>query len=182
MISLTTGVRGTVNLPLSPSRKTWKHRRTAFRSIEVGWFRWLNPAGIGNKNIKAAAKRCGVEQSSYFWTDRLGYPHVPSGRLLCLSFWRTGYPGLRIWRSSFPEILPGCKLPACNPLVPPDCEDVAWKHFRTEFKQLSVFTNSVRFRFCKQDWQNWNKQTSPKSLQLFRRSANIWPFRKQKEW
>jgi hypothetical protein len=45
MGSLTTGVNGTVNLPLrSPSKNTWKHNLTAFKSMDVGWFRWLNPA------------------------------------------------------------------------------------------------------------------------------------------
>lgn len=43
----TTGVSGVVKRPLtSLSRKTWKHKRTEFKSILAGWKRWSNPAEI----------------------------------------------------------------------------------------------------------------------------------------
>lgn len=45
--SETTGASGTVNRPrVSLSRNTWKHRRTAFRSMLDGCERCANPAAM----------------------------------------------------------------------------------------------------------------------------------------
>lgn len=79
MGSDTIGVNGTVNFPLSvPSRNTWKHNLTAFKSILAGCLLCSKPAGIISNNLLVIFINKYIDQSSNYVILRKGSTRISS--------------------------------------------------------------------------------------------------------